>query len=79
MVWLLVSPDSNEYITLFLPSSLYAQKSEQYSREAVPPLANSRDSQKLREAQTGKDSQEQLIWKGVPGNTCKEANQGFRL
>lgn len=75
----MVSADSNEYITLLLPSPLYAQKGEQYSREAVPPLANPRDSQQLREAQTGKDPKQQLIWKGVPGDTCKEAKQGFHL
>lgn len=79
MVWLLVSPDSNEHITGFLPSSLYAQNGEGYSREAVPPLANSRHSQQFREAQTRKDPKEQLIWKGVPGNTCKEAKHGFHL
>lgn len=72
-------PDSNEHITPFLPSSLCAQKDEQYSREAVPPLADSRDSQQLREAETGKDPKKQLIWKGVPGDTCKEAAQGFHL
>lgn len=77
MMWLLVSPHSNEHITLPPPSSPYAQKDEQYSREAVPPLANARHSQQLREAQTRKDPQEQLIWKGVPGNTCEEAEQGF--
>ena len=70
-----VSSDSHEHITLFLPSPLYAQKAEEYSREAVPPLANARDSQQLREAQTGKDPKEQLIWKGVPGDTCKEAER----
>lgn len=56
---------------------IYVPKGEKYSREAVPPLADSRDSQQLREAQAGEDPKKQLIWKGVPGNTWEEAKTGF--
>ena len=37
----------------------------------IPSLTNTGDFQEFREAQTGKDSEEQLVWKGVPRNTWK--------
>ena len=37
----------------------------------IPSLTNTGDFQEFREAQTGKDSEEQLVWKGVPRNTWR--------
>lgn len=79
MLFLVVGFTRLEWAHSLLPAlpCICVPKGEKYSREAVPPLADSRDSQQLREAQAGEDSKKQLIWKGVPGNTCKEAKTGF--
>ena len=45
----------------------------------IPSLTNTGDFQEFREAQTGKDSEEQLVWKGVPRNTLEGKKKKKRI